>query len=237
MCQDLGRPHKTTPIPARLEKRLLITSPNLDRRERVMTWNKLTMFSLLALALLFSQNARAENLVGFRVETTDLIGTPISSVTVGNDFLVKVYVEDLRATPSGVFSAYLDLIYPETLLSVAGSLLYGEDYPNAQSGDTSEPGLIDEAGGFAGFSELGGGEFLLLTIRFKANEAGVANFVADPADESPSHDVLLYGMGTPILAEEILYGSTSINIDALKMPCDSYYIIPNPNGGGSVICL
>ena len=44
-----------------------------------------------------SIHVAADALMVFRLEVTNTSGTPISSIDVGGDFLLKVYVQDLRA--------------------------------------------------------------------------------------------------------------------------------------------
>lgn len=61
--------------------------------------------------------------VDFRLAVTDLGGSSVSSVEVGESFLLSAYVEDLREIPigmsAGVFSAYLDVVYDAALASLS----------------------------------------------------------------------------------------------------------------------
>jgi hypothetical protein len=92
------------------------------------------------------------DIVEFRLETTNLSGAGITSIQVGEDFLLRVFVEDVRdtAVDFGVFSGYLDVEYNPALASVVtNTLTYGNDYPNGRTPATSATltnGLINEAG-------------------------------------------------------------------------------------------
>ena len=69
-----------------------------------------------------SLTVAADALMQFRLEVTDTSGTPISSINVGEDFQLNVYVQDLRAVPYGVFAAFLDVVYSSQYVAVNGSL-------------------------------------------------------------------------------------------------------------------
>jgi len=88
---------------------------------------------------------------------SNLDGSPLTSLAPDHDFLLHVLSQDVRAVPRGVFAAYLDITWDRSLASVNGSIQYSSLYSNGPSGDTSLPGLIDEAGAFNGIAELGGG--------------------------------------------------------------------------------
>jgi hypothetical protein len=135
----------------------------------------------------------------------NLNGQPISSITVGSQFELRGYVQDLRFpnTQSGVFAAYQDILYDKNLVNVQTSpsglgfqieFAAGPNgYSNGKSGDIRIPGLINEVGSFQdSASPLGTSELLQFSIRMRANTPGTARFIADPADISPFHDSLLY---------------------------------------------
>ena len=56
-----------------------------------------------------------EVLVEFTVELTDTQGSAITSVAAGDQFLVRVLVEDKRSPPDGVFAAYTDVTFDTSL--------------------------------------------------------------------------------------------------------------------------
>ena len=140
-----------------------------------------------------------------QLKAFNLNGQPISSITVGSQFELRGYVQDLRFpnTQSGVFAAYQDILYDKNLVNVQTSpsglgfqieFAAGPNgYSNGKSGDIRIPGLINEVGSFQdSASPLGTSELLQFSIRMRANTPGTARFIADPADISPFHDSLLY---------------------------------------------
>ena len=110
-----------------------------------------------------------------RFEFTNLSGGSVSTVQAGQDFLLKMYVRDIRSSPQGVFQAYFDVNYDSSLASVAGPIIHGPEFsfPGSLSGDTSTPGLIDEVGGID-TDQIepvpGGTEELLFSVRLHAND-------------------------------------------------------------------
>jgi len=129
----------------------------------------------------------------YRLETTDLAGNPITTITAGSDFLLQGTIQDVRAEPLGVFAAYVDVNYYAGLATAHGSITHGPNYPFGTSGDTSIPGLIDDVGSFSGsFTPLGPGEMVLFTVPITATSAGLLNFTLDPVPVlSPAHNTLL----------------------------------------------
>jgi hypothetical protein len=162
-------------------------------------------------------------LVDLSLIATDLAGNPISSVPLGATFMLDVYVQDLRPEPEGAFAAYLDVLYNEVLVSAGETIIPGPEYPNATSGSTSTPGLIDEAGGADGLGLPAGAEevpLLLLSVPFSADALGEVTFTGDPADLSPAHDVLLFGRTSPVPTGRIAYGTTSITVTLLQFAAE-----------------
>ncbi len=158
-------------------------------------------------------DVQSSALVAFRVDVTDLSGTPISSIDVGHEFQVRVYVQDVAANPHGVFAAFLDLLYDQQLVAVDGTISYGAAYPNNHVGTLATLGLVDEVGAIASFSELGGSENLLFTLQMQAIFAGDALFQSDAADDLPDHELLRFGGDFEVLADEVIYGSKTLTIN------------------------
>jgi cyclophilin family peptidyl-prolyl cis-trans isomerase len=271
-----------------------------------------------------------EVLVEFTVELTDTQGSAITSVAAGDQFLVRVLVEDKRSQPRGVFAAYTDVTFDTSLASVSSYLItvptdgateisdgetltfdhpgpdgiggnsddiqyvlefdkdssvsgtnvaiaivdgetstqvastiadvinndagsanaalgfdlnlsgdgelhvfannsttltistgsnvelssftYGPEYPNGPYGQVGiGNGVLDEVGAFSGGNELGGGQFHLFSIPVRAEKGGNLVFQADPADNLPSFDTLLYG-AIVANAANIIYGSDSLTV-------------------------
>jgi hypothetical protein len=187
---------------------------------------------LTATATVTVQVGNASPSVQFRLETTDLDGNFLDSVPQGDQFQLRVYVQDVRAgvTDPGVFAGYLDLLYDSLLVSTSpdttvGSkfdfqVQFGPEYDaNGLSGNDDISNLIDELGAFqTSGAPLGSSEFLLAAVTFDADRVGTARFAADPADISPMHDVLTYEPAEDVALNAIKLGSTSITI--------------TPSGGG-----
>ena len=123
--------------------------------------------------------------VQVRLEWTDAGGTPLDSIHLGEDFLLKAYVQDIRPAPQGVFQAYLDLTYPAARATPNGPIQYGPDYALVTSGDTLTAGLINEVGG-QDFDNVqpnpAGAELLLFTVPFHADALGPFDVLGDIAD-------------------------------------------------------
>jgi hypothetical protein len=137
---------------------------------------------------------------------------PLATVYLEDEFLVQVWVEDLRAVPEGVFAAYVDVLYNAGRLSIAGPIAYELPYVNAAQGDTGTPGVIDEAGAAAGSEPLGGGEFLLFAVPLTARAEGATTLTLNPADVLPGHAVLHYNSPLPVLPSRIAFVDAALQI-------------------------
>lgn len=148
--------------------------------------------------------------MAYHLSVTDPGGTSIASVRVGHPFKLRAYAEDLRAAPQGVFAAYLDVTFDSGVATATGPVVHSGTYPNGASGSVA-PGLVDEAGGFDGFTPLGGGSFLIFDVDFLATAAGSLTFASDPADLLGSES-LLFGVSSPVLPAEITYGAVTVSV-------------------------
>lgn len=151
-----------------------------------------------------------------RLEAQDLDENTITSITPGGEFILRAYVDDLRATPEGVFSAYVDVTYDSNLVSSQASAGDGvaneAPYTQFQSGNAQTAGLINEAGGAStSSSPLGDGERLLFTVLMRANTAGSATFTLDPAD-TEGFEFLLYGEDNALPLSEVEFVNTTLTI-------------------------
>ena len=168
----------------------------------------------LGLVLLLTATGRiqAATVVKIRLETSDLSGNAISTVDIGEEFLLRVFVQDLRVPERGVFAAFLDVFYSQSLVSVAGPITAGPNYfllPG--QGDISHPGTLDEIGAMDG-SGVPGGELLLLSLRFRADALGTVTFSGDPPDDFPFSYILVYGWDAPVPIGDVEFGTVSITV-------------------------
>jgi len=166
----------------------------------------------LALFLTATGRIQADTVVKIRLETSNLTGNAISTVDIGEEFLLRVFVQDLRVPERGVFAAFLDVFYSQSLVSVAGPITAGPNYfliPG--QGDISHPGMLDEIGAMDGFG-VPGGELLLLSLRFRADALGTVTFSGDPPDDFPFSDILVYGWDDPVPIGDVEFGTVSITV-------------------------
>jgi hypothetical protein len=177
------------------------------------------------------------NFVRISLSVTNSQGTKLTSLTVGDTFLLQGIVEDLRdVNPTGVFAAYLDVDYMADLATITGPISYGADYPNQRSGDIIVDGLIDEIGAFANQDRVGSGPKKLFSVPMKANAAGVLTFRASPAD-GPKNDVHLFDIDNQIPDNRIEYVGANVNIKVTpdKLITNTNLINPlDVDGNGSV---
>ncbi len=96
--------------------------------------------------------------------------------------------------------------------TVNGGIDFGSDFPNGQRADVATGEAIVEVGAFAGFTELGGGEFLLVSVPFEALASGVADFVADTTDLGTGEDTLLFGLDTSVPLAQVRCVNATLEI-------------------------
>ena len=170
------------------------------------------------------------------LEITDSSGNPISRLGVGDDFILQGKIQDLRDIgPTGVFAAFMDITYPADLATVTGPIVYGPEYPNGQSGDTSEAGFIDEIGAFDGLARTGDGVAMLFSVPMQATSEGDLVFNASPADILPAHNVLLFVVGDPVPFDKIEYGSTMITVSSESVTLNTNPLNPLDVNGDSTV--
>ena len=149
-----------------------------------------------------------------RLETVSADGnTPVNSVVQGDTFILNVYAVDLRSEPAGVFAAYVDLFFKSSLVSLNGDVAFGADFSNGRTYDTNTTDLIDELGAFTS-ATTGPSESLLASIPFRADAIGAIQFTADPADDLPANDFLLFGENGAINQDQIIWDIALLEIVA-----------------------
>ena len=164
------------------------------------------------------------NIVEMRFDIRDLAGTSVDTVTVGDEFELNIFVQDIRSDSEpdrGVFSSYLDVFYDASLLSVAGPLEFGATYEFFEdTSDLSSPGVVNDAGnvqtdfGFGG--PTGPDEFLLFKVPMRA-DAGTSGsptlLWGEPADNPPATDVFVFTDPFDVVPTgDIVYGSDMLTI-------------------------
>lgn len=186
-------------------------------------------FSSTARVTLQVGNSTADDEIQLNLSVTDLNGSPIDEIVAGNTFKLRGTVKDLNARGSadpGIYAAFQDILYSNsfvTPVAVAVSsskplgfdVTFGANYANQPEGDILTPGIINEFGSIqTGLTALGSGEFLQFEIVFRANSAGLAQFIGDPTEVSPLHDSLTYEPTAPVPFNKIRYGFDSVLVTA-----------------------
>ena len=112
--------------------------------------------------------------VQMRLIATDLQGQPLDTLYINQAFHLNGYVKDLRADAKGAFTSYMDIDFHKGLVEAIGAISHAEPYNNFKSGSvdvSGSLGVIDEVGGMAGLTELGGDERLVFTVPMRATSA------------------------------------------------------------------
>ena len=185
---------------------------------------RLLSFAVVMLMVFFSAGVLQGAIVEYTVVVTDMSSVELAKdgsgnyiVSPGQNFLAEVWVDDLRpvGTSGGVFAAYTDLVYDvDEIDFVSGTLVIDSFFNFSQSGTINDPGQeVDEAGGFDGFTASGADPAqLLFTVQGQVHGgATLANPITiqtNAAEDSPSHDTLVFGLDTPVT--NIAYGSATI---------------------------
>jgi hypothetical protein len=148
--------------------------------------------------------------------------TPLASLSVGRDYLMRVFVQDNRGQDAdGVFQAYFDMTYNAALLTVNGALTHGAQYDVRPLGSAATDGVIDAAGGTSdGLPTPPGDRFLLFTLPIHTDAAGTLSVAAQPDDAAnnkvefffdsdPVTDIQFVGNSITIQGAEIVVAPTS----------------------------
>ena len=187
---------------------------------------------LQATALVTVHGSSDNDIVKLRLDVTDTNGNSLGdqSISVGDEFQIRVFAQDLRNdTNAGVFAAYMDVLYDRGVSAVNADgnnargfdiacgtayAIFPSDVCNGgTAADASTAGIIDEVGGFqTGSNPLGTSEFLLLTVGMTATSEGTATFTADPANVAPDQDTLTFEPAAAVAFDRIDYGSDSVTI-------------------------
>ena len=168
--------------------------------------------------------------VAFTFTITDGTGGVLTDVSVGQSFLLNVFVEDVRNLPRGVFSAYLDVNWAQSdgNASVDGAFMYGPLYGSAPSGEyIAANNEIDELGAVDGIDEsLHDGVELLVSIPFLATTAGTITFTGNPADDVPPNEVTIYGQSEIVLETQQFFDQVSVRFRIqLRCSCKTTAIL------------
>ena len=166
--------------------------------------------------------SQAGTKVTYDVILTDLLGTPITSVDVGDPFLAKVYATETYPfnSGSGIYSAFVDLVYDSSLVSVANVGIDSE-FSGNENFDLTTLGVIANAGGTVPgtAATTGGGQpQLLITAELIATNGGVSTISAMFPDLDAQYDTLVFGVDTHVPRSEIDFTAGSMTINPSAIP-------------------
>ncbi|MDE0734678.1 MAG: Ig-like domain-containing protein, partial [Pirellulaceae bacterium] len=145
-----------------------------------------------------------------RLQPSNAAGSLLTAVNAGDDFYLDVYIQDQRPQADGVFAAYFDVVMDTGLVSLDGSPVFGDSYPNTQH-FTESAGQMEEIGAIGDVAFLGNAERLLFRLPVTAAGSGTADFSINPA-ENIGHEMLVYGSNSPVSTDTVVYDSTSVLI-------------------------
>lgn len=178
-------------------------------------------------------------LARFRLRAVDGQGASVQTLSVGQEFTLEAYVDDLRSNPDGVFSAYVDVLFAADKFTANGSFVYGPGFDFARSGEIITSGNaagFNDVGALGGLSPTDKKEHLLFSIKLTPTQAGTFGFQTKIADDEQIgiHDVVLYGLDNELVPSEMDF--TSLTLTAAN-PAQTLTNPSNPldvNGDGSV---
>jgi hypothetical protein len=107
--------------------------------------------------------------VGVSTRTLDAAGLPATTFAPGATVVLEVYVEDVRPAPAGVFSAYLDVVYDSTLVSLVSPPTFGGVLLDVHEADTSTPGRVRDFGGTSSATPSSLASTLLGALEFQVD--------------------------------------------------------------------
>lgn len=185
--------------------------------------------STLAIVVLLLSGSAWSQTVEFRLEATGSGGTPLNTVSVGDEFLLSVYTQHVSdfffgGSPSndpadaGLFAPFLDITFDGGLASTTGPIDHAQRFSTVSSGVLAA-GHIDNVGGLATSSTPnqiptppGAIEELVFSIPLRADAAGTLDFVGAPANDGAFYDVLVFGRDTAVDPVDVDFGMTSLTV-------------------------
>ena len=186
----------------------------------------------------FSINVADAPTAEIRLEITDLQGNPLTSLAVGQEFLLRMVAGDSRGTSDalGVYGAFADILFDSSIVRpVTGSSIeYNSGFGLLRKGTFSD-GLIDELGAVSSATAASNdSENLIATVRMEAISSGTVNIRSEPADQSTS-EFLLFGIDDKLPASAVAYGGVTLAVgqsftvqdDAVTIAEDSAKTIVN----------
>lgn len=188
----------------------------------------------------------SESVIQIRAEVVDAAGNPVTSLLEGESATLLIHATDLRDDPLGVFASYIDVRFDPNRAKEVGPIDHGVTFVHGNSGVVTTDGLIDEVGGFTPSGDPLSTQ--VVSIPFVAGVSGELRFTTEPADEKPAHDMLVFGLNSPIPRRLVEYGDvvievlgslqnevdpTDANMDGKMTPLDALVVMNHINRFGS----
>ncbi|MFM7929652.1 MAG: Ig-like domain-containing protein, partial [Pirellula sp.] len=172
-------------------------------------------------------------------------GQPLTTIAAGQEFLVKLVVQDLRTSGSGtgegVFTAYVDLNYDSTKVEPVATnpITYDQLFQNGKSGDLSVPGLINELGAFSSLTAGPGRDPQnFVTVRMRAKAGGNAKFTMDEADEgNKAFGLFLDSVNSGVPANRVLFDSKTLSVTSSFTAVDDTFSVNEDTTNNSIDVL
>jgi hypothetical protein len=174
----------------------------------------------------------------YRLEALDMSDQPITVLTVGQEFQLAAFVQDVRTptpAPAGVFAGYLNVSYDPALASISPSATFtnGSFFSIQQSGSVAIAGQIAGAGAAAtSFKAPGNAEQLLWTVPVQAAAVGSLIFTSS-FDAIAGHDNLLYGLDDPIPQGNVEFDTLTLQVFGDTVPVVSISNVSETEGSNA----
>lgn len=179
----------------------------------------------------------ASPLVEVTLRAVDAAGQPLDAVEVGQPFYLVATVDDLRTDGQGVFSAYVDVAYPDALVELTGDVEFADAYPNQRSFSDATPGLLDETGAVGDLTPLGGAARMLFRVPLVATATGSFDWLGTTGDLLPDHEFTLYDAEEPIDAARVSFVSVPVEAHASATADDDQFAMFQGDGAASLDVL
>ena len=178
-----------------------------------------------------------------RFEYVDSSQAVVNALTIGESYTLRAYIKDNRATPEGIFSAYLDFDYSSSQITVTGPITHGAELAANPTGSTATPGILDEVGGVDTDQFPGGrnpdntptnnpaDELFWFSVPFTANTTGSLVFSPNQT-ETPSNKVLFFNTVSAVQISDIMFVGTTVNVNPVESPKVQIASTTNGNEAG-----
>ncbi len=171
------------------------------------------LFGLLPDAVAMAQTP--DPMVRYFTRTTDLVGNPISSVIVGEQFKLEVITQDIRDPEpqfTGVFSPAVKVLFDDAITPAVMPLNYlVDDYFDQISDVLVQPGEIFSWGVSVSPTAPGNAPQPVFSIVLEAVGPGMQVFT--PAFfETPDHATQVYGTDDIVSEEQMVFEGSTLSV-------------------------